>query len=442
MERGLKKIAAEMIREALHTVDPFQLIKEQIRLSNQILTIQKGASIDLSVFQNIYLTGAGKGAASMAAALEDMLGSLLREGAIIVKYRHGKSLKKIRVFESGHPLPDENTLINTKQLLDLVDKAKENDLVIVVLTGGGSALMELLPTGINLQHLTTLNHCLLSSGATIQEINTIRKHISLIKGGRLAKRIAPAKTLTLILSDVIADSLESIASGPTVADSTTFKQSLDIIEKYSLESKIPTPIVKHLKKGLQNFIEETPKPNDPVFNLTRNFVIGNNALALKKMAEVAQDYGFKTLLLTDQVQGEAREIAKMLAGIIKSSLQSHYPIPSPGCLILGGEPTVTMRGKGKGGRNQELTLAMLEALKEVKSEFYFCSVGSDGTDGPTDAAGAWIDQNTIKKVIEKGLSIRAFLEANDSYHFFKDLDQLVITGPTKTNVMDLIFCLY
>ncbi|MEJ2544392.1 MAG: DUF4147 domain-containing protein, partial [Calditrichaceae bacterium] len=342
----------------------------------------------------------------------------------------------------GHPILYTNTINNTKQILDIADQADENDLVIVLITGGGSALFELLPQGIGLEDLAKVNQLLLSSGAAIDEINTIRKHLSLIKGGQLAKRIAPARTISLILSDVIGDPLQSIASGPTAPDSTTFIQAIEIISKYGLKNKVPEKIMKYLRKGLSSEIPETPDDHDAVFKSVTNYIIGNNALALNNLKQEAENNGYKTIRLTDRVQGEAKEIAKLLAGMIKSGMQSGFPVASPGCILLGGEPTVTLSGDGKGGRNQEITLAVLQEMKDCQSEFYFCSLGTDGTDGPTDAAGAWIDENTISKVARKDMSIADYLKRNDSYHFFKEIDQLIITGPTRTNVMDIIFCLF
>jgi len=378
----------------------------------------------------------------MALALEELLGDKLTAGAVNVKYGHGQNLKKIKLFEAGHPLPDENTIKNTKEIVQIADQAGKNDLVIVLITGGGSALFELLPEGISLVDLAKVNQLLLSSGAAIDEINAVRKHLSHIKGGQLAKRIAPAKTISLILSDVIGDPVQSIASGPTAPDSTNFAQAMNIITKYALADKAPVKIMNHLKKGLSGEIPETPDAEDAVFKLVTNYIIGNNALALHKLKQAADKNGFNSILLTDQLQGEAREIARLMAGIIKSGMKSGFPVAAPGCILLGGEPTVTLSGKGKGGRNQEITLAILQELKYCTSEFYFCSLGTDGTDGPTDAAGAWIDEKTMTNVKNKNLSMADYLNRNDSYHFFKQIDQLVITGPTRTNVMDLIFCLF
>jgi glycerate 2-kinase len=442
MQKKFRQIADDMIKSALHAVDPYNLIMEQLEFHDNTLIIQNKSNFNLDQYENIFVIGAGKGTAPMASAMEKVLGSKLKAGCISVKYGHGLDLEKIRVLEAGHPIPDSNTLENTKQILNIVDQAEENDLVFVLLTGGGSALFESLPDAISLDDLAKMNQLLLSSGATIDEINTIRKHISLIKGGRVADRIAPATAVSLILSDVIGDPLESIASGPTAPDPTTFDDSIHVIEKFGLEDKIPGVILDHLHKGQKKIVAETPKTGDAIFNKVHNFVIGNNALALKQLAKIAESNGFKPFILTDRAQGEAREIARLIAGIVKSSLRSGLPVNSPGCIILGGEPTVTLRGSGKGGRNQELVLAVLNELNGTRDPFYFCSIGSDGTDGPTDAAGAWIDDSTIAKVKERELNPSSFLQDNNAYNFFTKINQLILTGPTRTNVMDFVFCLF
>jgi len=438
----MEKMALGFIEKALKSVDPYQLVHDQVVVSDGVLKIAgQQDSVDLSAFRNIFIIGAGKGTAPMAAAMEELLGDYLKTGVITVKYGHGMPTRTVTVLEAGHPIPDENTLTHTRQMLKLADQAGEDDLVIVLLSGGGSALMEALPESISLQKWADLNQSLLASGADITQINTIRKHLSLTKGGRLAQKIAPAQTLTLILSDVIGDPLNSIASGPTAPDPTTFQDALDIVKRFQLEKNIAPAILEYLQAGCAGQIEENPKEGDTIFKKVRNHIIGNNTLALKKLEQLAAEQGYQTIILTDRARGEAREIAKILAAMVENALYSGFPVSSPACLILGGEPTVTLQGKGKGGRNQELALAMLEALQNVKKDFYFCSVGSDGTDGPTEAAGAWIDHRTMAKVKKVGLSIGDYLNRNDSYHFFKEIDQLIITGPTRTNVMDIMFCL-
>ncbi|MGD9900695.1 MAG: glycerate kinase [Calditrichaceae bacterium] len=438
----MKSVARKIIDSSLKAVDPFELVKVQMSLDGEKLIIQGKHSFDLSRFAKIYLIGTGKGTAPMASAVEGLLGDRITAGAIVVKYGHAQHLKKIKVFEAAHPVPDQNGLMATKHILDIAKKAGPEDLVIVLLTGGGSALLECLPDEITLTDLMDLNRILLSCGASINEINTIRKHISLVKGGRLAYATAPAQTITLILSDVIGDPIESIASGPTAPDPTTYLQALEIIQKYHIQDRVGKSIVKYLSDGESGKIADTPDVMDPVFEKVRNIIIGNNRLAVEKARETASANGYKPVVLTDRMEGEVKEIARLIGGMIKSGIKSGIPADSPACLILGGEPTVTINGMGLGGRNQEMALAVLQEMKDINEPFYFCSIGTDGSDGPTEAAGAWIDQDTFSRAVRKNLDPGAYLQNNDSYHFFKKLNQLVVTGPTRTNVMDLIFCLY
>ncbi len=436
----MKALAEQMIKEALQTVDPYHLILNQLHKEGDVINIGDELTLYLSDYKHIYLIGIGKGVAPMAAAMEELLGKALHKSRIIVKYGHGQPLHKTDVYEAGHPIPDANTLQGSQKLLELANEAGPDDLVFVLITGGGSALFELLPQGVGLKDLANLNGMLLASGANIEEINTVRKHLSLVKGGRLAKQIAPARCVSLILSDVIGDPLESIASGPTSPDPTTFAAAREILEKYHLWEKLPAA-VRHIFEEKNSEVNESPDSDDPVFERVNNIIIGNNRLALNTLERVARTAGYNTLILTDRAEGEARELGVFFAAVLRSAKTDGIPLASPGCLILGGEPTVTIKGKGKGGRNQELALAVLLALQNFNDDFYFCSIGSDGTDGPTDAAGAWIDEGTWRKVLDNNLDARAYLENNDAYHFFKAINQLIITGPTRTNVMDLIFFL-
>ncbi|MCK4755209.1 MAG: glycerate kinase, partial [Calditrichia bacterium] len=348
-------------------------------------------------------------------------------------------LQKIHLHEAAHPVPDENGLRSTEILLTNLDNLTERDCVFVLLTGGGSALLECLPDEIKLDDLQKLSSVLLECSATIHEINCIRKHISLIKGGQLAKKIYPARCVTLALSDVIGDDLSVIASGPTSPDPTTFNDALVILEKYDVTDKIPAVILNHLKRGSESKIPDTPKREDQVFKNVTNIVIGNNRLALNNAKETAESLGFKTIILTSMLEGEAREIARVVASIISEVQLTGTPIKKPACILLGGEPTVKIQGTGKGGRNQELALAV--ALSNINEPYVCVSVGSDGTDGPTDAAGAIVDHTTLSRAESAGLNAQEYLKNNDSYNFFAPLGDLIITGPTGTNVMDVIFAL-
>jgi len=434
-------VAQQMIRQALNAIDPFRLIEKQVAVKGPVCRLPQ-LEVDLNTYERIIVIGFGKAAAPMAAAMEAKLGTQISAGVIVTKYGYGRPLQRIQLFEAGHPLPDANSLKATGHILDVCQNMTEKDLVFVLISGGGSALFERLPQEVSLDDLQQFSQQLLQSGAAIEEINTLRKHISLVKGGQLARLLAPATVISLILSDVIGDPLESIASGPTAPDPSTFADAQAIIKKYYLQQKVPQSISKILSDGVDGKKTETPKPGDALFNKVHHVILGNNRLALRELAEVAQKNGFNPLILTDRLQGEAREVARMIAAIIESAMVNGTPLDSPGCLILGGEPTVTIHGTGKGGRNQELVLSVMLALSKLSKPYYFCSVGTDGTDGPTDAAGAWIDQNSWKKAQKSGLDARRFLEANDSYHLFRKMDQLLITGPTGTNVMDVMFCLF
>jgi len=438
---SFQKIAQKMIKRALEAIDPFRLIEKQVTIKDHICLLPDH-KVNLNKYNRIFVIGFGKAAAPMAAAMEAKLGDRISGGAVVTKYGHGRPLQRIRLFEAGHPVPDANSLKATGEILNMCRDLSADDLAFVLVSGGGSALFELLPQEVTLNDLQRFNQQLLQSGAAIEEINTLRKHISLVKGGQLARLLAPATVIGLILSDVIGDPLESIASGPTAPDSTAFADAQKIIEKYDLQERLPQSIRKIINEGLKEIRAETPKPGDTLFKKVHHFILGNNRLALKQLAHAAKNEGFTPLILTDRLQGEAKEVARMIAAIIESALFNGTPLSVPGCLILGGEPTVTIQGAGKGGRNQELVLAVMLALGKLNKPFYFYSVGTDGTDGPTEAAGAWIDQDSWNKAQKLGLDGRQFLAANDSYHFFSKMDQLIVTGPTGTNVMDMIFCLF
>ncbi len=439
MNQELKKAADQIIKAALNAVDPYHLVREQVIRQGDTLVISEKEQIELSEFDRVFLCGAGKGAAPITRAMEELLSDRLDGGDIIVKYEHLAELQKINLHEAAHPVPDENGLRSTEILLTNLDNLTERDCVFVLLTGGGSALLESLPDEIKLDDLQKLSSVLLQCSATIHEINCIRKHISLIKGGQLARKIYPARCVTLALSDVIGDDLSVIASGPTSPDPTTFDDALIILEKYDVTDKIPAVILNHLKRGSEGKIPDTPKREDQVFKNVTNIVIGNNRLALNKAKETAESLGFKTIILTSMLEGEAREIARVVASIISEVQLTGTPIKKPACILLGGEPTVKIQGTGKGGRNQELALAV--ALSNINEPYVCVSVGSDGTDGPTDAAGAIVDHTTLSRAESAGLNAQEYLKNNDSYNFFAPLGDLIITGPTGTNVMDVIFAL-
>jgi hydroxypyruvate reductase len=432
---SLRGDAKKIFRQAVWAADPSRIISSHVCLRKNVLRVGKRV-YSLSRFERIFVSGAGKASAAMAANLERILGSRITAGTVNVKYGHGQKLKYIRIQEAGHPVPDENGLKGTQEIVRLLSNLTERDLVIFLISGGGSALLPSPPLGISLAEKQEVTDLLLGCGATIQEINTLRKHLSLLKGGGLARLVYPATLIALILSDVIGDPLDAIASGPTAPDSTTFDDCAKILDRYELWEKIPPSLAQHIREGVRGKRKETLKERDPAFEKVYNLIVGNNLLAMKAAQKKARTLGYRPLTLSSLIEGETREVAKVHAAVAKEVLLSGNPIPSPACLLSGGETTVTLKGKGKGGRNQEFALAAALEIADWE-EIVVLSAGTDGTDGPTDAAGALADGKTCQRAKAMGLDPFASLKENDSYPFFEKLGDLLITGPTGTNVMDL-----
>jgi len=436
MDQNTRKALEAIFMAGLKAVDPEEAVRRHVeRIGDRLRVGERWYSLE--DFRRIIVTGAGKGTAPMAKALEEILGDRLSAGWIIVKYGHGLPLKKIRVMEAGHPMPDQAGLEAASFILDRLRECTEEDLVLCAFSGGGSALTPTLLPPLSLSEKQKTTQLLLGCGATINELNAIRKHLSAGKGGQFAKIAYPATVVSLFLSDVIGDPLDVIASGPTVPDSSTFADCLKIVERYGLIQSLPEPVLDLLHRGAQGLIEDTPKAGDLVFAKVQNLVVGSNRAALFAAAAEARALGYQPLILSSFIQGEAREIALALVGIGKEMIATGNPISPPACILAGGETTVTIRGPGKGGRNQELALAAAIALEDWPG-IALLSAGTDGTDGPTDAAGAFADGETCKEALQKGIKPLAYLLNNDSYNFFEPLGQLLKTGPTRTNVMDLI----
>lgn len=386
----------------------------------------------LDAFEHVYVIGAGKAGAAMAQAIEQIAGSRVTCGLINVKYGHTAPLQRIELNECGHPVPDENGLRGAQRIAAIASAAGERDLVICLISGGASALLPAPAAPVTLEDKQRLTELLLASGANIHEMNCLRKHLSTLKGGQLARLAHPARVLTLILSDVIGDDLDTIGSGPTVPDPSTFAQAGQILTKYGLWDRAPHTVAERILAAAQ----ETPKPGDPVFERVHNAVVGSNRLAVDAAAERARELGYRTLVLSTFIQGETRDVARVHAAIAREMLASGQPVQPPACVISGGETTVTIQGSGLGGRNQEFALAAaidLDGLTGVT----VLSGGTDGTDGPTDAAGALADDTTLGRARASGLEANACLADNDSYHFFEAIGDLLKTGPTGTNVMDV-----
>jgi hydroxypyruvate reductase len=431
----LRQDAEVIFRAGLRAVDSKKAVFKFMNRKGHVLSVEN-SSYDLEDYENVYVVGAGKASAAMAQALEEILGERITDGVVNVKYDHSLPLDFITLNEAGHPVPDEAGLKGTQAIVEIIKKCGEKDLILCLISGGGSALLPYPAEGITLDEKRQLTQILLESGAAIHEINILRKHVSRVKGGRLARLAYPATLITLILSDVVGDDLDSIASGPTVPDRSTFADCLRILQKYSVQDKIPKAVLYHLEKGALGRGEETPKVGDRAFIDTQNVIVASNSLALEAARNKADEIGYNSLLLSSSIEGEAREVALDHAAIAKEVLQTDRPVPKPACVISGGETTVTIRGQGKGGRNQEFVLAAAIALDGLENVAVL-SAGTDGTDGPTDAAGAFADGATVRRAKSQGLEAQAFLWNNDSYSFFKSLGDLFKTGPTFTNVMDL-----
>lgn len=425
----------EIFDAGLKAADPGEAIRRAVKLTGERLEVD-GRTYDLNDFDRILLVGAGKAAASMAAALEGVLETRITQGVITTKYGYGTPLKSISVTEAGHPIPDEAGVFGSQRILDLLDGAGEHDLVLCVISGGGSALLPLPVDGISLTDKQKTTQALLDCGADIHQINTIRKHISEIKGGRLAEAAFPASLVTLVLSDVVGDDLDVIASGPTVPDRSTFADCMKIVEQYDLSESFPSQVMAHLREGAAGRCPETPKPSDPIFEKTHVRIIGSAALSLFAAREKAKNLGYSAIILSSFIEGETRDVAKVHAAIAKEIRASGNPVSVPACVISGGETTVTIRGDGLGGRNMEFVLAAAVEIEGMDG-ITFLSGGTDGTDGPTDAAGAVADGSTVARAREKGFNAARYLANNDSYHFFEATGDLLMTGPTMTNVMDL-----
>jgi hydroxypyruvate reductase len=431
----MRKQALEIFQAALRAVEPEEAILKHVKMEGESLLIGK-RRLELSKFDRILVVGAGKADAPMAQAVESLLGDRVSDGIIVVKDGHGLPLQRVRVHEASHPVPDERGLRGAEEMLSLVRGAGERDLVICLISGGGSALLVAPAEGVTLKDKQHVTQLLLACGASIHEINTVRKHLSRVKGGGLAHAAHPATLVSLILSDVIGDDLDTIASGPTVPDSTTFHQAGQILERYGIWDQVPGSVRMYVKKGVKGEIAETPKPGDPSFQRDAWELVGTNLQALKAARKEAERLGYGTMILSGMMEGETREVAKAHAAIAKEVLNSENPIAPPACVLSGGETTVTLQGDGKGGRNTEFALASAIALEGVEHVIVL-SGGTDGTDGLTDAAGAFADGKTVVRARQGELDPTDYIRRNDSYTFFETLGGLVITGPTRTNVMDV-----
>ena len=437
-ERGI--IIVRIINSALSAVNPFSAVMNTLAKRDRLNGIPL-QEINLSDIRQIKVVGSGKAGYPMAEAVHENFGAKIAAGIVVVKDGYTKSsdlLNNIKVVEAGHPLPDQRGVGAAQEIINLLSNSKAEDLVICVFSGGGSALLVSPVHGVSLAEIQQLTELLLASGATINEINTLRKHLDRIKGGQLARIASPARVLCLVLSDVVGDPLDVIASGPTVPDPSTYQDALDILDRYQILDRVPSAIRSHLELGLRGEVDETPKPKEEFFSNVHNFIVGSNQTASKSAVVQAKNEGFNTLILTNYLQGEANQAGKFLGSILRQMALKDQPIPRPACIVVGGETTVTLNGDGMGGRNQELALGAVKELDGLE-DVALITLATDGGDGPSDAAGAVVTGSTFSRATSNNLDLKEHLSNNNSYNFFLPLGDLLITGPTMTNVNDLTF---
>ncbi len=425
-EKGLRDI----FDSAVHAVLPYAAVARHTADIRALYTEHDCKRLSMLAF--------GKAASGMARAVLDAIGDIVTGGIVITKYGHADlhTGNKVEVYEAGHPLPDEHGMRATGRAVEMAEGLNEDDLLVCLVSGGGSALLVAPYPGITLEEKQQATDLLLHAGADINELNTVRKHLSRVKGGRLAEIAYPARIRSLLLSDVIGDPLDVIASGPTAPDRTTFADALGVLQKYGLIDRVPDSVRTLLRDGASGRIPETPKVGNTVFDHVENTIIGSNRQALEAARVRAEEMGFAAEVAAKPVQGEAQEAARALTQRVQKIREVHERAGTTACMISGGETTVTVKGHGLGGRNTEFALAFALAI-EGAAGIALLSGGTDGTDGPTDAAGAIVDGQTVVKARAAGINPEEYLTNNDSYTFFKKLDALLVTGPTGTNVMDL-----
>ncbi len=430
-----REIAEQIFLAGVESVLPDKLISRNLALKGNTLHIgQKRINLDKT--GRVFVIGAGKASAIMAREVEKILGDRITRGHIIVKYGHSTDLKKIKISEAGHPFPDSNGIKATKRLLEIAYEADSDDLVICLLSGGGSSLLCDCPDELTPEDLVLVNKLLVNCGAGIREINAVRKHLSGVKGGRLAGAVYPATLVSLILSDVIGDHPDIIASGPTTPDPTTFVDAIEVLDKYDIKSSLPGRIIDYLYEGAICKIPDTPKPGEEIFNRTSNIIIGSNSIALESAGRKALEYNLNAIVTEDQLQGDVVTVSEFLVDTALKYRNDKNEI-KPVCILMGGETTVKMTGKGSGGRNQHLAMLCAGLLEKIPGITILCA-GTDGSDGPTKAAGAVVDYETIIAAFNKNIDIQEYTSEFNSYNFFRKTGGHIITGPTMTNVMDIV----
>ncbi len=425
---------------AIAAVNPMTAVEAHVKRRNDTLQLLSRGRIfkeyHLSNYNRVIVVGAGKATAPMARAVEDLLGDRIDAGLICVKYGYTDTLKKIGIIEAAHPVPDASGVAGAEKIVELLNNAAEDDLVISLISGGGSALLPLPADTITLEEKRETTSLLLKCGAGIHEVNTVRKHLSRVKGGNMAKAAGRATVINLMISDVVGDNMDVIASGPFVPDRSTFRDAMDILEKYGLATSVPASVSDRIRSGSRGEIEENPGMDNPIFNRVMNLIVASNIIALQAAKAEAVARGYNGIILSSMIEGDTREAAFWHARVAREVAASSNPVPAPACIVSGGETTVVVTGDGLGGRNMEFAMhaaLFIEGLENVT----IASIGTDGSDGPTDAAGAVVDGFTLGKSLEQGLDIHGYIKSNDSYHFHDKMGNLIITGPTNTNTMDV-----
>jgi hydroxypyruvate reductase len=425
---------------AIQAVNPATAVNTHVkRKKDRLIVYSHGKQFkefNLNKFNRIIVVGAGKATASMAREMEKILGDRIDAGCICVKYGYTDTLAKIEIIEASHPVPDANGMTGARKIMELMRVTREDDLVISLISGGGSALLPFPPDTITLEEKQTTTSLLINSGAGIHEVNMVRKHLSRVKGGNMAKAAHRATVVNLMISDVVGDNMDVIASGPFVPDNSSYRDALDVLDRYGLTEKVPQSVSERIRSGARGDLEENPGPGSPIFRNVTNSIIASNIIALEAAKDEAIKLGYNSIILSSLIEGDTKEAAFWHSSIAREITVSSNPAPVPACIISGGETTVVVTGEGLGGRNMEFAMhaaLFIDGLETVT----VASIGTDGTDGPTDAAGAVIDGSTARLAREKGIDVFKYIKNNDSYHFHKKLGNLVITGPTNTNVMDV-----
>lgn len=437
MKENTREILQRIYHRALLAANPKAAVQKALVLEGDTLQV-KGRAYRLSAYRHLYLLGVGKAVNAMAQGVMEIMGDRVTRGVIITKEGCGGPLEKIECFEASHPLPDRRGQEGAQQLKAIAQKAKADDLIIFLISGGASALAPLPLSPLTLEDKQKTTEVLLAAGAGIVEINAIRKHLSAFKGGRLAEAAYPATQIALILSDVLGDHLSFVGSGPTCPDRSSFTDCWWVMEKYKLEKALPPTVFEFLCHGKAGLLPETPKKGNPIFDKIQNIMVANNRASLLAAQEEASQLGYTPLLVSSEISGEAQEAVKILTKLAQEIQEGKGPEKPPVCLVAGGETTVKLQGTGKGGRCQEMALIAALQLQD-KAGIVFLFAGSDGQDGPTEAAGAFALGDTVRRAREQGLDPEKFLEEHNSYHFFEKLGDLLLTGPTGTNVMDFYF---